>query len=236
LHDNAENTWNELSNDEYTLPKYCQGIFISGYSDLCIIGDNKLRFICREDDKWLEATDAEFNLPDNYKGAFYIWFGWLGIVLENKIIVYNNFDDGWGDLTNVEFGFEALSAPFSMFGAAFEMNGTVLERYWGSAADVTIPEGVTAIGEAAFYECYSLTTITIPASVTVIEDFAFAKCSNLTGITIPTGVVAIGDRAFEGCENLKNIEVTINTEKDESALMVLRLLSAINNGKGENNE
>jgi hypothetical protein len=157
-------------------------------------------------------------------------------VLENKIMVYYGFEEVWGDLTNVEFGFEALSAPYSMFGPVFEMNGTVLERYRGNAENVTIPEGVTAIGEAAFYECYSLTRVTIPASVTVIEDFAFAKCGNLTGITIPTSVAAIGDRAFEGCENLKNIEVTINTEKDEGALMVLRLLSAIKNGKGENNE
>jgi hypothetical protein len=157
-------------------------------------------------------------------------------VLENKIMVYYGFEEVWGDLTNVEFGFEALSAPYSMFGPVYEMNGTVLERYRGKAANVTIPEGVTAIGEAAFYECYNLTTITIPVSVTVIENFAFAKCNNLTGITIPTGVATIGDRAFEGCENLKNIDVTINTEKDEGALMVLRLLAAINNGKGESNE
>ena len=211
--DNAVNTWNELPDFEYTLPRNCQGIFTSEYGEFCIIGDNKLRFIYREDSNWIEATNAEFNLPDNFKGAFHIWRGWLGIVLENKIMVYNYFEDGWGDLSNVEFGLETLSAPFSMFGPVFQMNGTVLERYRGNAENVTIPEGVTAIENYAFADCYSLTSITIPSSVT-----------------------AIGDRAFEGCENLKNIDVTINTEKDEGALMVLRLLSAIRTGKGESNE
>ncbi|MDE6067462.1 MAG: leucine-rich repeat domain-containing protein [Treponemataceae bacterium] len=46
-------------------------------------------------------------------------------------------------------------------------------------AELVIPEGVTAIGEKAFYECESLTSVSIPASVTSIGDDAFYGCTKL---------------------------------------------------------
>ena len=45
---------------------------------------------------------------------------------------------------------------------------------------VTIPEGVTSIGEEAFRWCEKLTTITIPDSITSIGYRAFSYCKNLT--------------------------------------------------------
>ena len=47
----------------------------------------------------------------------------------------------------------------------------------------TIPEGVTSIGEDAFYGCSSLKLIIIPKSVTSIGEDAFYGCINLTSIT-----------------------------------------------------
>ncbi len=42
-----------------------------------------------------------------------------------------------------------------------------------SVTSIVIPEGVTSIGEAAFFDCRCLTSITIPSSVTSIGDSAF---------------------------------------------------------------
>ena len=67
---------------------------------------------------------------------------------------------------------------------------------------VVIEDGVTSIGESAFYSCKSLTSITIPDSVTSIENYAFANCSNLTSITILKSVTSIGKNAFKDCYNL----------------------------------
>jgi hypothetical protein len=46
--------------------------------------------------------------------------------------------------------------------------------------NVTVGNGVTAIGDGAFYECIGLTTFTIPSSVTNLGFWAFAGCSGLT--------------------------------------------------------
>ncbi len=53
-----------------------------------------------------------------------------------------------------------------------------------SLESITIPEGVTSIGNNAFSKCSSLTSITIPDSVTSIEAYAFRGCSSLTNIKI----------------------------------------------------
>ena len=70
-----------------------------------------------------------------------------------------------------------------------------------------IPNGVSSIGDGAFYGCESLTNITIPDSVTSIGNGAFGWCSSLASITIPDSVTSIGDRAFEGCWSLSDITI-----------------------------
>jgi hypothetical protein len=49
---------------------------------------------------------------------------------------------------------------------------------------MTIGNGVTSIGDWAFYECSGLKSVTIPDSVTSIGEGAFAYCSGLTSVTI----------------------------------------------------
>ena len=72
-------------------------------------------------------------------------------------------------------------------------------NYYTSVKSCTIGDGVTSIGESAFYNCSSLTSITIPNSVTSIGNSAFGNCSNLTSITIPNSVTSIGEEAFYEC-------------------------------------
>ena len=70
---------------------------------------------------------------------------------------------------------------------------------------VVIEDGVTIIGNYAFFSCASLKNITLPNSVTIIGDHAFDNCRSLNNITLLDGVTSIGDGAFLSCKSLISI-------------------------------
>ena len=71
--------------------------------------------------------------------------------------------------------------------------------------ELTIPDGVTAISDGAFYKCNTFTSVTIPDGVTSIGKSAFHSCDSLTTITIPDSVTFIGVGALSQCDALSDI-------------------------------
>ena len=71
----------------------------------------------------------------------------------------------------------------------------------------TIPDGVTSVGNYAFWRCSGLTSIIIPNSVTSIGDSAFHDCNGLSSIIIPDSVTSIGKNAFVGCKSLAGVKL-----------------------------
>lgn len=86
------------------------------------------------------------------------------------------------------------------------VGGGALIAYRGKAADVVIPQGVTAIS----YLNEAIESIVIPEGVVLINDGAFSGCSLLKGITLPKSLTTIGNRAFDGCESLAGFSVSQN--------------------------
>ncbi len=73
---------------------------------------------------------------------------------------------------------------------------------------ITIPETVTTIAGAAFWES-SLSEITIPSSVTTIGESAFEN-TNLTEIVIPESVISLGDDVLSLCASLESVTLNNN--------------------------
>ena len=93
--------------------------------------------------------------------------------------------------------------------------------------NVTIPQGITSIGDYAFCacdwlisatieegvptganmfnDCDRLATVKLPESLTTIADGSFANCSALNHVTIPDNVTKIGTSAFCVCNALSDI-------------------------------
>jgi len=83
----------------------------------------------------------------------------------------------------------------------------------GISGNVTIPNGITRIGENAFAELTDLTGITIPNSVNGIGVYAFQNCTGLTSVTIGNSVTNIAQLAFVGCNSLTSVIIPKSVNK-----------------------
>ncbi|MDE7395540.1 MAG: leucine-rich repeat domain-containing protein [Clostridiales bacterium] len=101
---------------------------------------------------------------------------------------------------------EAVSGAITVPSGITEI-GEAAFAYCGKLTGITLPQGVTSIGDSAFYACIRLTEITIPQGVTSIGAEAFYGCFKLTDISLPQGLTSIGSGTFYGCINLKSINL-----------------------------
>ena len=103
---------------------------------------------------------------------------------------------------------------------AFQSN-TALES-------VTLPEGLTMIGNQAFCSS-SVKTVSLPLTLSSIGASAFQDCKNLTGIVLPDALKDVKDYTFAYCSNLKTLSlgnqtVTIGTRAfHETAIETLTI-------------
>lgn len=95
---------------------------------------------------------------------------------------------------------------------SFIISGGVLISYEGTDTEVSVPYGVTAIGENAFYGSESLEKVVLPPTVREIGNSAFLYCDHLQEINLPDTLQKIGDWAFYACP-LKKIRIPRSVTK-----------------------
>ena len=91
--------------------------------------------------------------------------------------------------------------------ADFMTSGGELRKYFGNQEHVTVPDGVTSIGDRAFSGKTEIKTICLPRGIREIGNEAFLGCTSLQSIDLPEGIMAIGDRAFAQCPALDSIRL-----------------------------
>lgn len=72
-------------------------------------------------------------------------------------------------------------------------------KYSSFIRSVVVEEGITSIGEYAFYKCKNIEEIKLPSTLTAIDSYAFYECSSLKNIELPDGLTIIDYYAFGYC-------------------------------------
>ena len=147
------------------------------------------------------SSEAEYSFLVSGERALVANFGNPNPIIfadaEVKSVCVANWDtNGDGELSYAE------AAAVTDLGTTFRYNTTIT-----SFDELQYFTELTSIGNAAFYNCTSMTSITIPSSVTSIGNYVFGYCSGLTSITIPSSVTSIGRSAFYYCTNLTSMTV-----------------------------
>ena len=93
--------------------------------------------------------------------------------------------------------------------AIYSQDKTQLICYFGKEESVTLPEGVTHIGDSAFYNCKSLKIVSLPDGLIEIGNYAFSGCKSLRFVSFPNSLTHIGRGAFECC-SLQSVSLPSN--------------------------
>ena len=103
-----------------------------------------------------------------------------------------------------ENGVLTISGSGTMYSYAW---GTPWYKYSDLIETAVIEEGVTSIGNSAFFNLDNLKNVEISETVESIATYAFSSCDSLESICIPAGVTQIEGGAFSGSQILKKIDV-----------------------------
>lgn len=88
-----------------------------------------------------------------------------------------------------------------------DYNTAPWHAYCEEIKEVILNDGITRIGDWAFFMCRNMDAPTIPNTVQSIGDGAFCGCSSMQSFDIPSSVESIGNKAFEGCERLTYVHI-----------------------------
>lgn len=111
----------------------------------------------------------------------------------NEIVGYKVSDEATDTVVVIPSEIEDVPVT-KICASAFSWKETLTE--------IVIPDTVTVIENAAFYNCPDLKVVVIPDSVTYIGESAFQNCSSLEYVLLGNGLVEIGDIAFKDCSSL----------------------------------
>ena len=176
----------------------------------------------------LKSVDIPSGITDIYEGDLASCPNWTDIYYDNWGRVWNRVvsgvRDSIPDRMNVHFkdniydsgscgenvtwtltadGTLTISGTGTM--TDYANSGSPWYSCRGAIKSVVIQQGVTSIGNWAFWDCSGLTSVTIPDGVTSIGGDAFSGCAALTSVTIPGSVTNVGQYAFYNCSSLTDI-------------------------------
>lgn len=166
------------------------------------------------DSNWVSEitnTDYKENTSNGELGSTKVVDGSAMVTIPNNTVVNEGYD-----LIKAE-NEDDLAASSGRKNTSDSENiivGETYSGYKGSDKKVTVPDGITTIGNRAFYQNDSLNEVNLPDSTETIDDFAFAR-TPIRSISIPSNVKNIGYGSFYNCNYLTDVSIPSNLENIE---------------------
>ena len=169
----------------------------------------------------IDDSDKELKLVSGFYGILYGANADKSVYVGRNLILSEN-SAPFPNATSVEFGDKVTAIYPSLFYNVDKLSSITIgngvteigdHAFYdaGDAEDagemtVTLGENVRTIGGSAFEGCDKLKSIALPSTLKVIEGYAF-NGTDLTALTIPASVDSIGERVFANNANLAGINI-----------------------------
>ncbi len=123
-------------------------------------------------------------------------------------------DNSCGD--NLTWSYSAGTLTITGSGDMYDYRDGVFAPWYPfreSIVKVSLPQGLTSIGEFAFLECENLQSVSIPDQVRSIGAYAFASCESLTSVGLGSNLQVLGTSAFHDCFALSAISLPYSLQQ-----------------------
>ena len=141
-----------------------------------------------------ESLEGEYVVPEAAKLGAYALNGsaLTKVTLSTDQITANCFAYFTGDVVVT-------------LGKSTELPADAFYKYAGTS--VTLPEGLTAVGDYAFQECSALTEVVFPETVRSFGKNVFYDNTAIKYVTFPETVDSFGAQMFRGCTSLVSVVI-----------------------------
>ena len=79
--------------------------------------------------------------------------------------------------------------------------------------NIELYDGLSSVGEFAFYNADNITSIELPGTVTSLNNFAFLDCDELEEVALPEKLSTLKYGLFKGCDSLENVIIPESVNK-----------------------
>lgn len=211
---------NKISSFELTAESTTLGSAIFGTSGSSLTSGANLMGGSASESKTARVPESNVYIVEALKG--------MGYTVEEIPSSIEKSYETWPNSAYSEIGSPNASdvkAYYNQYSGTMTIKGTgaiknnAYSSFTGSYSaiiKVVIEEGITEIGNAAFYNITTISSYDLPSTLTRIGNQAFYKNTSLQSITIPNSVEELGSSAFEQCTNLRSVVLSENITEIKS--------------------